>query len=96
MVSRGSSQALPRVAFGDHSQASLCNKFGWNNETFKGAPRAILTCLQSMRRHAPNLRHALPLSRGDWSVLVTIVLLPAVKSIREEAFVEEHRSGMVT
>ena len=52
-----------------------------------------------------NLRRALLLSRGDWSVLVTrplsatllglalllliIVLLPAVKSKREEAFVEE-------
>ncbi|WP_038203149.1 tripartite tricarboxylate transporter permease [Xenophilus azovorans] len=51
-----------------------------------------------------NLRRALLLSRGDWSVLVTrpisagllvaaaimvvIVLLPAVKSKREEAFVE--------
>ncbi|MDQ8017520.1 MAG: tripartite tricarboxylate transporter permease, partial [Bordetella sp.] len=52
-----------------------------------------------------NLRRALLLSRGDWSVLVTrpisagllvaaallivIVLLPSVKSKREEAFVEE-------
>ena len=52
-----------------------------------------------------NLRRALLLSRGDWSVLVTrplsatllgmalllliIVLLPAVKKSREEAFVEE-------
>ena len=52
-----------------------------------------------------NLRRALLLSRGDWSVLVTrplsagllaaavllliIVLLPAVKAKREEAFVEE-------
>jgi TctA family transporter len=52
-----------------------------------------------------NLRRALLLSRGDWGVLVTrplsagllvaaalllvIVLLPAVKSKREEAFVEE-------
>src|SRR4051812_16650442 len=52
-----------------------------------------------------NLRRALLLSRGDWSVLVTrplsagllaaalllvvIVALPAVKSKREEAFVEE-------
>jgi len=52
-----------------------------------------------------NLRRALLLSRGDWSVfvtrplsagllvvaalLLTIVLLPAVKSKREEAFVEE-------
>ncbi|MBU1443712.1 MAG: tripartite tricarboxylate transporter permease, partial [Gammaproteobacteria bacterium] len=52
-----------------------------------------------------NLRRALLLSRGDWSVLVTrpisasllvaaavllvIVLLPAVRSTREEAFVEE-------
>jgi putative tricarboxylic transport membrane protein len=52
-----------------------------------------------------NLRRALLLSRGDWSVLVTrplsagllaaalllivIVLLPAVKNKREEAFVEE-------
>jgi putative tricarboxylic transport membrane protein len=52
-----------------------------------------------------NLRRALLLSRGDWSVLVTrplsatllamaaallvIVLLPAVKSKREEAFVED-------
>ena len=52
-----------------------------------------------------NLRRALLLSRGDWSVLVTrplsatllfmalvlliIVLLPAVRSKREEAFVEE-------
>ncbi len=52
-----------------------------------------------------NLRRALLLSRGDWSVFVTrglsagllaaaalllvIVLLPAVKSKREEAFVEE-------
>ena len=52
-----------------------------------------------------NLRRALLLSRGDWSVLVTrpisaglliaaallvvIVMLPAVKSKREEAFVEE-------
>jgi TctA family transporter len=52
-----------------------------------------------------NLRRALLLSRGDWSVFVTrpisagllavalllliIVLLPAVKAKREEAFVEE-------
>jgi putative tricarboxylic transport membrane protein len=52
-----------------------------------------------------NLRRALLLSRGDWSVFVTrpisaallvgvvvmmaIVLLPAVRSKREEAFVEE-------
>ena len=52
-----------------------------------------------------NLRRAMLLSRGDWSVFVTrplsasllaaalvlliIVLLPAVKSKREEAFVEE-------
>ena len=52
-----------------------------------------------------NLRRALLLSRGDWGVLVTrpisaglliaaalllvIVLLPAVKAKREEAFVEE-------
>ena len=52
-----------------------------------------------------NLRRALLLSRGDWSVLVTrplsasllaaaalllvVVLLPAVKSKREEAFVED-------
>jgi TctA family transporter len=52
-----------------------------------------------------NLRRALLLSRGDWSVFVTrplsagllaaaalllvIVLLPAVKSKREEAFVED-------
>ena len=51
-----------------------------------------------------NLRRALLLSRGDWSVFVTrpisagllvaaallvvIVLLPAVKTKREEAFVE--------
>jgi len=52
-----------------------------------------------------NLRRALLLSRGDWSVFVTrpislgllvaaalllvIVLLPSVKSKREEAFVED-------
>jgi len=52
-----------------------------------------------------NLRRAMLLSRGDWSVFVTrplsasllaaaavllvIVMLPAVKSKREEAFVEE-------
>ena len=52
-----------------------------------------------------NLRRALLLSRGDWSVFVTrplsaglliaaallmvIVLLPAIKTKREEAFVEE-------
>jgi len=52
-----------------------------------------------------NLRRALLLSRGDWSVFVTrplsgsllaaavvlliIVLLPAVKAKRKEAFVEE-------
>jgi TctA family transporter len=52
-----------------------------------------------------NLRRAMLLSRGDWSVFVTrplsagllaaalllviIVALPAVKSKREEAFVEE-------
>jgi len=52
-----------------------------------------------------NLRRVLLLSRGDWSVFVTrplsagllaaaallliIVLLPAVKSKREEAFVED-------
>jgi TctA family transporter len=52
-----------------------------------------------------NLRRALLLSRGDWTVFVTrglsasllaaavvlliVVLLPAVKSKREEAFVEE-------
>jgi TctA family transporter len=52
-----------------------------------------------------NLRRAMLLSRGDWSVFVTrplsagllaaaiallvVVLLPAVKSKREEAFVEE-------
>jgi putative tricarboxylic transport membrane protein len=52
-----------------------------------------------------NLRRALLLSRGDWSVLVTrplsatllalaaalliIVLLPAVKKSREDAFVED-------
>src|SRR5574343_1531206 len=55
-----------------------------------------------------NLRRALLLSRGDWSVFVTrplsasllaaaavllvIVMLPAVKSKREEAFVEEGSS----
>ncbi|RYY66675.1 MAG: tripartite tricarboxylate transporter permease, partial [Comamonadaceae bacterium] len=52
-----------------------------------------------------NLRRALLLSRGDWSVLVTrplsagllaaaallvvIVALPSIKKRREEAFVEE-------
>jgi TctA family transporter len=52
-----------------------------------------------------NLRRALLLSRGDWSVFVTrplsagllgaallllvIVLLPSIKNKREEAFVEE-------
>ena len=52
-----------------------------------------------------HLRRALLLSRGDWSVLVTrplsasllaaaalllvIVLLPSIKSTREEAFVED-------
>jgi putative tricarboxylic transport membrane protein len=52
-----------------------------------------------------NLRRALLLSRGDWSVLVTrpisaallalaalllvIVLLPAVKAKREEAFTDD-------
>jgi hypothetical protein len=52
-----------------------------------------------------NLRRALLLSRGDWSVFVTrplsaacwlaaalllvIVLLPAIKNKREEAFVED-------
>jgi len=52
-----------------------------------------------------NLRRALLLSRGDWSVFVTrplaaglllasvallmVVLLPAVKRKREEAFVED-------
>jgi TctA family transporter len=52
-----------------------------------------------------NLRRAMLLSRGDWSVFVTrplsasllaaalvllvIVMLPSVKSKREEAFVEE-------
>jgi len=52
-----------------------------------------------------NLRRALLLSRGDWSVFITrpisagllaaailmiiIVMLPAVKNKREEAFVEE-------
>ena len=52
-----------------------------------------------------NLRRALLLSRGDWSVFVTrplsagllaagalmlvVVLLPSVKNKREEAFVEE-------
>ena len=52
-----------------------------------------------------NLRRALLLSRGDWSVFVTrplsagllaaaallliIVLLPSVKNKREEAFVED-------
>ncbi len=52
-----------------------------------------------------NLRRALLLSRGDWSVFVTrplsavllglavallvVVLLPAVKNKREEAFVED-------
>jgi TctA family transporter len=52
-----------------------------------------------------NLRRALLLSRGDWSVFVTrglsasllavaailliVVLLPSVKSKREEAFVED-------
>jgi TctA family transporter len=52
-----------------------------------------------------NLRRALLLSRGDWSVFVTrplsatllamavlmlvIVLLPSVKSKRQEAFVED-------
>ncbi|HQO53384.1 MAG TPA: tripartite tricarboxylate transporter permease, partial [Ottowia sp.] len=52
-----------------------------------------------------NLRRALLLSRGDWSILVTrplsasllalaaallvIVLLPAIKKSREEAFVED-------
>jgi TctA family transporter len=52
-----------------------------------------------------NLRRALLLSRGDWSVFVTrplsasllaagllllcIVLLPSIKSKREEAFVED-------
>jgi putative tricarboxylic transport membrane protein len=51
------------------------------------------------------LRRALLISRGDWSVMVTrpisasllviavvllgVVLLPAVKAKREEAFVEE-------
>jgi putative tricarboxylic transport membrane protein len=52
-----------------------------------------------------NLRRALLLSRGDWGILVTrplsatllalaaallvIVLLPAIKRSREEAFVED-------
>jgi len=52
-----------------------------------------------------NLRRALLLSRGDWSVLVTrplsagllaaaalllvVVMLPAIKNKREEAFVED-------
>jgi len=52
-----------------------------------------------------NLRRALLLSRGDWSVFVTrplsasllaagalllvIVLLPSIKNKREEAFVED-------
>jgi TctA family transporter len=52
-----------------------------------------------------NLRRALLLSRGDWSVLVTrplsagllaaaallvvIVAMPSIKAKREEAFVEE-------
>ena len=52
-----------------------------------------------------NLRRALLLSRGDWSVFVThpisaallaaaasllaVVLLPAIRKKREEAFVEE-------
>ncbi|MEG2818504.1 MAG: tripartite tricarboxylate transporter permease, partial [Comamonas sp.] len=52
-----------------------------------------------------NLRRALLLSRGDWSVFVTrpisaglliaavillvVVLMPAVKNKREEAFVED-------
>jgi TctA family transporter len=52
-----------------------------------------------------NLRRALLLSRGDWSVFVTrppsggllgaalllliVVLLPSIRSKREEAFVEE-------
>jgi TctA family transporter len=52
-----------------------------------------------------NLRRALLLSRGDWTVFVTrglsasllaaaavlliVVLLPSVKSKREEAFVED-------
>jgi TctA family transporter len=52
-----------------------------------------------------NLRRALLLSRGDWSVLVTrplsatllalalvlliVVLLPSIKAKRQEAFVED-------
>jgi TctA family transporter len=59
----------------------------------------------SVQRIRPNLRRALLLSRGDWSVFVTrglsasllavaalllvIVLLPSIKRKREEAFVED-------
>ena len=64
-----------------------------------GKPLDIETMMEE------NLRRALLLSRGDWSVFVTrplsagllgaalllliIVLLPSVKNKREEAFVEE-------
>jgi putative tricarboxylic transport membrane protein len=68
-------------------------------------PAPLLLGLVLGQMMEENLRRALLLSRGDWSVLVTrplsatllalaalllvIVLLPAVKKGREEAFVEE-------
>src|SRR5690606_18742620 len=71
----------------------------------KCEPAPLLLGFILGRMMEENLRRALLLSRGDWSVLVTrpislgliiaaallivIVLLPSVKSKREEAFVEE-------
>ena len=75
----------------------------FNKLSVEAAPLLLGFILGPMMEE--NLRRALLLSRGDWSVFVTrplsagllvvavlllgIVLLPAVKSKREEAFVEE-------
>jgi len=75
----------------------------WAKLSVEPAPLLLGFILGPMMEE--NLRRALLLSRGDWSVFVTrglsasllavaavmlvVVLLPAVKSKREEAFVEE-------
>jgi TctA family transporter len=68
-------------------------------------PAPLLLGFRLGPRMDENLRRALLLSRGDWSVFVTrpisagqklaavvllvVVLMPAVKNKREEAFVED-------
>jgi putative tricarboxylic transport membrane protein len=75
------------------------------SSSWVASPRRLLLGFILGPMMEENLRRSLLLSRGDWSVFVTrpisasllaaaalllvIVLLPAVKSKREEAFVEE-------